>query len=149
MDDKEQQQSDYNLPYSTAYPPLSSPNPHNSLSPSILSANFATDKDRDELFATKSLREVEHQPTQLKRQLKARHIAMISIGGVIGTGLFLGAAQSLQKGPLAVLLAYCLMATLVYSMMISLGEMISHLPVAGGHLALATRFVDPAFGLAV
>lgn len=41
------------------------------------------------------------------------------------------------------------MATLVYSMMISLGEMISHLPVAGGHLALAGRFIDPAFGLAV
>ncbi|GAA5988891.1 hypothetical protein JCM5350_000998 [Sporobolomyces pararoseus] len=147
--EKEQQQSDYSLSYSTAYPPISSPNPHTSLSPSILSSNFATDKDRDELFATKSLREVEQQPTQLKRQLKARHIAMISIGGVIGTGLFLGTAQSLQKGPLAVLLAYCLMATLVYSMMISLGEMISHLPVAGGHLALAGRFVDPAFGLAV
>ncbi|KAK7465743.1 hypothetical protein VKT23_005715 [Stygiomarasmius scandens] len=28
--------------------------------------------------------------TGLVRQLKNRHIAMISIGGVIGTGLFLG-----------------------------------------------------------
>ena len=41
----------------------------------------------------------------------------------ISAGLFLGTSQSLQKGPLAVLLAYCLMATLVYCMMISLGEM--------------------------
>lgn len=30
-----------------------------------------------------------HAAGELKRQLKNRHIAMISIGGVIGTGLFL------------------------------------------------------------
>lgn len=28
------------------------------------------------------------------------------------------------------------------------GEMISHLPLAGGHVTLAARLVDPAFGLA-
>ncbi|GAA5902677.1 uncharacterized protein JCM6883_007205 [Sporobolomyces salmoneus] len=148
MDDTEQQ-ADLNLPSQpTTYPP-SSANARTSPSPSILSSNLAADKDRDDLFATESLRELEEEPTKLRRQLKARHIAMISIGGVIGTGLFLGTAQSLQKGPVAVLLAYCLMATLVYSMMISLGEMISHLPISGGHLALASRFVDPAFGFAV
>ncbi|GAA5937769.1 uncharacterized protein JCM15063_002111 [Sporobolomyces koalae] len=136
--------------YQTAYPPVPS-RLSKQLSPSIFSSDFSTDKDRDELVDSKDLGfgELEQQPTQLRRQLKSRHIAMISIGGVIGTGLFLGTAQSLQKGPLAVLLAYCVMATLVYSMMISLGEMISHLPVAGGHLALASRFVDRPFGLAL
>lgn len=29
--------------------------------------------------------------------------------------------------------------------MISLGEMIAYLPIPGGHIALAERFVDPAF----
>ena len=28
---------------------------------------------------------------------------------------------------------------------ISLGEMISYLPIPGGHIKLAERFVDPAF----
>ncbi|GAA5826360.1 hypothetical protein JCM5353_004730 [Sporobolomyces roseus] len=141
----------FNPTYVPAYPPLPSL-PHSSISPSIcVSADYAHDnlKERDGLVDGKSWGESDEQPSQLRRQLKARHIAMISIGGVIGTGLFLGTAQSLQKGPLALLLAYCLMATLVYCMMISLGEMISHLPVAGGHLALATRCVDPAFGIAI
>ena len=31
--------------------------------------------------------------------------------------------------------------------MISLGEMISYLPVPGGHITLAERFVDPAWSL--
>ncbi|GAA5893897.1 hypothetical protein JCM6882_003122 [Rhodosporidiobolus microsporus] len=88
-------------------------------------------------------------PTKLRRQLRSRHIAMISLGGVIGTGLFLGTAQSLQKaGPLGLLLAFSIMGVWVWCMMVSLGEMISHMPLAGGHISLASRFVDPAFGLA-
>ncbi|KAI0824226.1 amino acid permease [Trametes gibbosa] len=82
----------------------------------------------------------------LKRQLKNRHIAMISIGGVIGTGLFLGTATSLQSGgPIGLLLGYAVVGTVCYSVMISLGEMVAYLPLPGGHIKLAERFVDPAF----
>ncbi|RXW18248.1 hypothetical protein EST38_g7619 [Candolleomyces aberdarensis] len=83
---------------------------------------------------------------KLKRQLKNRHIAMISIGGVIGTGLFLGTATALRNGgPLGLLLGYILMGTICYSVMVSLGEMIAFLPLPGGHITLARRFVNPAF----
>jgi len=82
---------------------------------------------------------------KLVRQLKNRHIAMISIGGVIGTGLFLGTATALQEGgPIGLLLGYIAMGTICYSVMISLGEMIAYLPIPGGHIKLAERFVDPA-----
>ncbi|KAI0032175.1 amino acid permease [Vararia minispora EC-137] len=88
---------------------------------------------------------VEHQQ-ELKRQLKNRHVAMISIGGVIGTGLFLSTATSLQNGgPVGLLLGYLVMGTICYATMITLGEMISYLPIPGGHIKLAERFVDPAF----
>jgi yeast amino acid transporter len=89
--------------------------------------------------------------------------------GVIGTGLFLGTAGSLRSGgPVGLLLGYLLVGTICYSVMvpfhsrissidsrscrrrqISLGEMIAFLPVPGGHIALAERFVDPAFSFAM
>ncbi|KAF8167918.1 amino acid permease [Crassisporium funariophilum] len=83
---------------------------------------------------------------KLVRQLKNRHIAMISIGGVIGTGLFLGTATALRNGgPVGLLLGYITMGSICYSVMVSLGEMIAYLPIPGGHIRLAERFVDPAF----
>lgn len=82
----------------------------------------------------------------LKRQLKPRHLAMISIGGVIGTGLFLGTAGALKNGgPVGLLLGYTIMGSICLAVMLSLGEMVSFLPIAGGHIALAARFVNPAF----
>ncbi|RPD63001.1 amino acid permease [Lentinus tigrinus ALCF2SS1-7] len=83
---------------------------------------------------------------KLQRHLKNRHVAMISIGGVIGTGLFLGTASSLVAGgPIGLLLGYFVVGTVCYSVMISLGEMVAYLPLPGGHIKLAERFVDPAF----
>ena len=73
-------------------------------------------------------------------------LTILSIGGVIGTGLFLGTAGSLQNGgPVGLLLGYAIVGTITYCVMISLGEMIAYLPIPGGHIALAERFVDPAF----
>ncbi|KAF9513650.1 hypothetical protein BS47DRAFT_1295925 [Hydnum rufescens UP504] len=92
----------------------------------------------------------------LKRQLKARHITMISIGGAIGTGLFLGTGNALKNGGLAkidipssLLLGYVIIGTICYAMMLCLGEMVSYLPIPGGHIKLAERFVNPALSFAM
>lgn len=75
---------------------------------------------------------------------------MIAIGGVIGTGLFIGTANNLQNaGPAGLLLSYVLMATLLYSVMVALGEMISAFPIPGAQLALASRFFAPEVGFAI
>ncbi|GAA5911107.1 hypothetical protein JCM8208_000278 [Rhodotorula glutinis] len=87
---------------------------------------------------------------ELHRGLKGRHVQMISIGGVIGTGLFLGTAGALRNGgPGGLLIGYAAIGALCYAVMVSLGEMIAHLPVAGGHITLARRFVSPALGFAM
>ncbi|KAJ7117306.1 amino acid permease [Mycena crocata] len=106
----------------------------------------------------------EHGEHKLVRQLKNRHIAMISQfrTGVIGTGLFLSTGKSHRAravhqvhfylanalrfgGPVGLLLGYLAVGSITYSVMISLGEMIAYLPIPGGHIKLAERFVDPAF----
>ncbi|GAB1741437.1 hypothetical protein NU219Hw_g6669t1 [Hortaea werneckii] len=86
----------------------------------------------------------------LKRPLRPRHVQMIAIGGVIGTGLFLGTADNLENGgPAGLLLSYCIMASLLYSVMVALGEMITQFPLPGGQFTLASRFVSPELGFAM
>ena len=52
-------------------------------------------------------------------------------------------------GPLGLLLGYMAVGSICYSVMVCLGELVSHLPVAGGHITLARRFVSPAFAFAM
>src|SRR5437667_10732144 len=86
----------------------------------------------------------------LHRDLKARHITMIAIGGAIGTGLIIGTGAALaQAGPGAILISYSIMGFLVYLVMCALGEMAAWLPIASGFTGYATRFVDPALGFAL
>lgn len=90
------------------------------------------------------------QGEQLTHQLKPRHLAMISIGGVIGTGLFVGTGGALaHAGPVGLWLGYMLMGSVCYSMMMCLGEMISYLPVPGGPIKLAERFVGKPLSFAL
>ncbi|BGP00891.1 hypothetical protein NBRC10513v2_001015 [Rhodotorula toruloides] len=87
---------------------------------------------------------------ELQRSMKARHVAMISLGGAIGTGIFLGTANALRMGgPLGILLGYSIMGTIVYSVMVALGEVAAQLPLPGGCVTMAARFVDKPFGFCV
>lgn len=75
---------------------------------------------------------------------------MLVIGGVIGTGLFLGTAGNLHNGgPAGLLISYCIMASLLYSVMVGLGEMIAAFPIAGGHVSLIGRYSSPELSFAV
>ncbi|GAA5896954.1 hypothetical protein JCM6882_007315 [Rhodosporidiobolus microsporus] len=88
-----------------------------------------------------------HGGEELKRQMHSRHVAMISIGGAIGTGLFVGTATALRNGgPAGLLLGYAVMGSIVFSVMTILGEMSSLLPIPGGMVTLAARFVNSPFG---
>lgn len=80
-------------------------------------------------------------PTQsdlLKRALSARQVQMIAIGGTIGTGLFLGTGKSLATGgPASILIAYTIVGAIVFTTMLSLGEMAAFIPVAGSFCTFA------------
>ncbi|CAG8954202.1 hypothetical protein HYFRA_00005822 [Hymenoscyphus fraxineus] len=86
----------------------------------------------------------------LKRKLKSRHLQMIAIGGTIGTGLFIGSGGAIAKsGPAGALIAYIFVGTIVYSVMQSIGEMATYIPISGAFTSYATRFVDPSLGFAM
>ncbi|CAL1713792.1 unnamed protein product [Somion occarium] len=91
-----------------------------------------------------------HIKVDLPPQLSRRHIGMISIGGVIGTGLFLGSASALHNGgPLGALLGYVVVGSVVFGLCVSIGEMIAFLPNVGGPVGLADLYVDPALGFSL
>ena len=89
-------------------------------------------------------------PTELKRSLKARHLMMISLGGTIGTGLFLASGGAIHSaGPGGALVAYAVIGIMVYYLMTSLAEMAAFMPVAGSFRVYASKFVDRSFGFAI
>ncbi len=65
---------------------------------------------------------------QLSRSLRPRHVAMISIGGIIGAGLFVGSSVAIAATGPAAVLSYLLTGVLVLLVMRMLGEMAVALP---------------------
>ena len=86
----------------------------------------------------------------LTRALKSRHIFMLSLGGVIGTGLFMGSGVTInQGGPVGAILAYLVAGFLMYLVMVCLGELSVQMPVSGSFQAHATKFIGPATGFMI
>ncbi|ASK79537.1 lysine transporter [Paraphotobacterium marinum] len=86
----------------------------------------------------------------LKRNLKARHLNMIALGGSIGTGIFLGSGYALHvAGPAGAVLAYALLSIMVYFLITSLGEMATFRPTSGSFCEYSTDYVGPSFGFAM
>ena len=86
----------------------------------------------------------------LRRSLKSRHLTMIAMGGAIGTGLFVASGNSISTaGPGGALVAYAAIGFMVFLLMQSLGEMATHLPVAGSFEEYSTRYISRSFGFAI
>ncbi|MFC0673240.1 amino acid permease [Brachybacterium hainanense] len=85
----------------------------------------------------------------LRRTMTHRHLVMIALGGVIGSGLFVSSGYTIaQAGPLGAVLAYLIGALVAYMVMSSLGELAAKDPAVGGFHAHATRNLGPAWGFA-
>ncbi|MFD0704697.1 amino acid permease [Alloscardovia venturai] len=84
--------------------------------------------------------------------MSSRHLTMISLGGVIGTGLFVSSGETIHAaGPLGAIIAYAAGSLLVYCVMLCLGELSVTMPYAGSFHLYAKRFIGPgtAFTVAI
>jgi L-asparagine transporter-like permease len=67
-------------------------------------------------------------PNELSRSLKPRHLTMISIGGIIGAGLFVSSSTAIIAAGPASFLSYAITGLLILLVMRMLGEMATALP---------------------
>ncbi|UUE45822.1 amino acid permease [Pectobacterium aroidearum] len=84
--------------------------------------------------------ETQQEEGQLKRGLKNRHIQLIALGGAVGTGLFLGIAQTIKMAGPSVLLGYAIAGVIAFFIMRQLGEMVVEEPVAGSFSHFAYKY---------
>lgn len=83
----------------------------------------------------------------LAKDIKTRHLVMIGFGGAIGVGFFVGTGETIsQAGALGALIAYFVGSVIIYSVLLSLGEMGSYLPNTGSFGDYAQKFINPFAG---
>lgn len=88
------------------------------------------------------------QGDSLKRGLKNRHIQLIALGGAIGTGLFLGIADTIRMAGPSVILGYGIAGFIAFLIMRQLGEMVVEEPVAGSFSHFAYKYWGKFAGFA-
>ncbi|WP_208541669.1 MULTISPECIES: amino acid permease [Bartonella] len=83
---------------------------------------------------------LEEKNNELKRSLQSRHIQMIALGGVIGTGLFYGSTEAIQLAGPSIILGYFIGGLIVYFIMRMLGEMLAEEPTSGAFSFFAYKY---------
>lgn len=78
--------------------------------------------------------------------MSSRQLRMIALGSAIGTGLFLGSAESISYAGPGVLVAFLVVGAVVYALMRMLGEMAVAHPVSGSFAAYARDYIGPRAG---
>ncbi|MBU7455197.1 amino acid permease [Leuconostoc fallax] len=78
--------------------------------------------------------------------LQSRHVQLIAIGGTIGTGLFMGAGNSIHYAGPSILLIYLAVGFFMFVMMRSIGELLYADPTQHTFITFITKFIDNRAG---
>ncbi|SCU78705.1 LANO_0A03708g1_1 [Lachancea nothofagi CBS 11611] len=110
----------------------------------------AKDQDVDMELLTEEQRRnyvLANQPFQ--KTLAQRHLMMISIGGTLGTGLFIGLGFSLSSGPGSLLIGFMIVGIMMFCVVQSAAELACQYPVSGSFSTHVTRFMEHSIGFTV
>ena len=91
------------------------------------------------------MKDIKNTP-KLSRSMTAGQMEMISLGGAIGVGLFMGSTSTIKWTGPSVILAYTFVGLILYIVMRALGEMIYVNPGTGSFADYATEYVHPLAG---
>ncbi len=89
------------------------------------------------------------QDGEFRRALKDRHVQLIALGGIIGSGYFLGTGEVVHLVGPAVFLAYVLGGLIVYLTMICMGELAVAIPISGSFINYTADFISPSLACGV
>ena len=93
-----------------------------------------------------SFERIAEREAGLQRRLSARQLAMIAIGGAIGTGLFLGSGFAIGLAGPAVLVSYAIGGLITLLVMGCMAEMTVAHPTTGSFGAWAEFYISPLAG---
>ncbi|MGX0036047.1 D-serine/D-alanine/glycine transporter [Staphylococcus auricularis] len=82
----------------------------------------------------------------LKRELSNRHVQLIALGGAIGTGLFLGAGQTIHLAGPSILLTYIIVGLVMFLFMRAMGEMLLSNLKFNSFADITNEYVGPFAG---
>ena len=85
--------------------------------------------------------------SKMNRGLKNRHLQLISLGGVIGSGYFLGTVMNYPFR--TALIAYLLGGVIVLCVMLCLAELAVEKPVSGSFVTYAREHISPTWACGV
>lgn len=93
-------------------------------------------------MAEPQIKKVTEREHGLKRQLTAGQMAMVAVGGSIGTGLLLGSGATIQVAGPAAIISYVIAALICWTVALALGEMSSVHPAAGSFGVYAELYLN-------
>lgn len=88
-------------------------------------------------------------PSELKHGIKSWQVAIIGMGGVIGSCYFLGVGITIRDMGPAVLLAYALVGFVLYGLMIAYAELLVNLPRKGSFVAYTNEFLGETLSVGI
>ncbi|HCE5316713.1 TPA: amino acid permease [Legionella pneumophila] len=84
-----------------------------------------------------------------RRGLKDRHVQLIALGGIIGSGYFLGTGEVINLVGSSVFIAYLLGGLIIYLTMLCMGELAVAIPISGSFVTYTSDFISPTVACGV
>lgn len=92
---------------------------------------------------------MKEQEQNLSRGLKTRHLQLLALGGIIGSGYFLGTGYVLEQAGPAAILSYVLGGLIILCVMLCLGELAVAHPVASSFIGYTKEHISPVWACGV